>query len=45
MMYRVYLVNFGFYLQDSFSSIVAARKAGSVSGFQFAIFTDKGELA
>ena len=36
-MYRVYLHNFDYCLQEVFSTITEARKAGVSTGFQFTI--------
>lgn len=36
-MFTVYLINFGYSLQDRFSTLEAAREAGKKAGFEFTV--------
>jgi len=42
--FEVFLINFGYYLQETYATVAEAKVAGDACGFEYVIFDADGKL-
>ena len=42
--FEVFLINFGYFLQETYATITEAKAAGDACGFQYVVFDADGKL-